>query len=52
MSLTIDIGFQGLVNIKEDTPWMKLIGPANERKKVCSLGDQAKGSVLLQISGV
>lgn len=33
--LIVDIGFQGLVNIGEDTAWMELIGPFNERKKVC-----------------
>lgn len=33
--LRADIGFQGLVNIGENTAWMKLIGPFNERKKVC-----------------
>lgn len=30
----VDVGFQGLVNIGKDTAWMKLVGPANERKKV------------------
>jgi len=34
--LTADIGFQGMVRVREDTPWMKLVGPANERKKVGS----------------
>jgi hypothetical protein len=30
----LDVGFQGLVNIGKETAWMKLVGPANERKKV------------------
>lgn len=33
VTLTTDVGFQGMVRVREDTPWMKLVGPANERKK-------------------
>ena len=33
-TLIVDIGFQGMVRVREDTPWMKLVGSANERKKV------------------
>ena len=34
MLLMTDVGFQGVVKVKEDTAWMRLIGEFNRRKKV------------------
>jgi hypothetical protein len=32
----VDIGFQGMVYVGEETPYMKLLKPFLEKKKVCS----------------